>query len=185
MDNNFSKILDKTLSYEGSGLYKEASGNNSKYGVQQQVYDNYLKQIGRPQQAVNNITPQEVQDLYYKNYYVNHNMQYLPHTIAAATFDFGVNSGPGRSIKLLQNTIGAKPDGVIGPKTIQAVNAYVQNNGESTLLQKLIDQRRSYVDDITKSNPDLISKRTGLLNRVDKFENDWIPKTNGIRNLKK
>jgi lysozyme family protein len=36
-------------------------------------------------------------------------------------FDFGVNAGPGRAIKLLQSVIGTAVDGAIGPKTLDAV----------------------------------------------------------------
>jgi lysozyme family protein len=36
-------------------------------------------------------------------------------------FDFAINAGPGRAIKTMQKAIGATPDGVIGPKTMQAL----------------------------------------------------------------
>lgn len=42
--------------------------------------------------------------------------------IAESIFDFAVNAGPRTSIKLAQIVAGAEPDGVLGPKTLQAIN---------------------------------------------------------------
>lgn len=43
--------------------------------------------------------------------------------IARTLFDFGVNAGPGTAAKLAQIIIGTTPDGRIGPKTLEALNA--------------------------------------------------------------
>jgi hypothetical protein len=38
-------------------------------------------------------------------------------------FDFGVNAGPGRAIKVMQSAVGVTPDGGFGPMTLAAVQA--------------------------------------------------------------
>lgn len=43
--------------------------------------------------------------------------------IAESIFDFAVNAGPITSAKLAQITVGAEPDGTIGPVTLQKINA--------------------------------------------------------------
>ncbi|WDE00776.1 glycoside hydrolase family 108 protein [Thalassomonas actiniarum] len=43
--------------------------------------------------------------------------------IAASIFDFAVNAGPKTSAKLAQITVGAKADGIVGPKTLKKINA--------------------------------------------------------------
>ena len=43
--------------------------------------------------------------------------------VAASIFDFGVNAGIGTAAKLAQLVVGATPDGKIGAKTLQALNA--------------------------------------------------------------
>jgi lysozyme family protein len=43
--------------------------------------------------------------------------------VANTIFNFGVNSGMGMAIKLAQLTVGATPDGGIGAKTIEKLNA--------------------------------------------------------------
>jgi lysozyme family protein len=42
--------------------------------------------------------------------------------VAIKLFDMAVNMGPGRATKLMQESVGCKPDGDIGPKTFAAVN---------------------------------------------------------------
>lgn len=43
--------------------------------------------------------------------------------VAGNIFDFGVNAGLGTAAKLAQLVVGATPDGKIGAKTLQALNA--------------------------------------------------------------
>jgi len=43
--------------------------------------------------------------------------------VAESIFDFGVNGGTKTSAKLAQMSVQAKPDGVIGPKTLKKLNA--------------------------------------------------------------
>lgn len=44
--------------------------------------------------------------------------------VANSIFDFGVNAGSGTSGSLAQMVVGAKPDGVIGPDSISAINSF-------------------------------------------------------------
>lgn len=43
--------------------------------------------------------------------------------IARTIFDFGVNAGTGTAVKLAQVILGTTPDGKVGPKTLEALNA--------------------------------------------------------------
>lgn len=43
--------------------------------------------------------------------------------VAESIFNFAVNAGIGTASKLAQLTVGATPDGVIGPKTLEKLNA--------------------------------------------------------------
>lgn len=44
--------------------------------------------------------------------------------VAMSIFDFGVNAGVKTSAKLAQLSVGATPDGIIGSKTLQALNDF-------------------------------------------------------------
>jgi lysozyme family protein len=74
----------------------------------------------------------------------------------------GVNAGPGRSVKLLQQSIGCVPDGVIGPKTRDLI---LSSNG-ANLVAKFSEARREYYKSL-KTFP-IFGK--GWLARVDREE---------------
>ncbi len=66
----------------------------------------------------------EVKKLYEVNYW--HKVQgddIKDQDIADSIFDFAVNVGPRTSAKLAQISVGAEPDGVIGPLTLKKLNA--------------------------------------------------------------
>jgi lysozyme family protein len=44
--------------------------------------------------------------------------------IANSIFDFGVNTGVGTSASLAQMVVGVKPDGAIGPMSLEAINSF-------------------------------------------------------------
>jgi len=44
--------------------------------------------------------------------------------IAESIFDFGVNAGLRTSVKIAQTVLGTLPDGVIGPKSLAAINKF-------------------------------------------------------------
>ena len=64
--------------------------------------------------------------------------------LAACVFDFAVNSGPGRAVKLLQEAIGATPDGAIGPLTLRAVAAMPA----AEVINKFQDNRLVYLQSL-------------------------------------
>ena len=57
-----------------------------------------------------------------------------------ATFDWAVNSGPGRPARVLQSLVGAKEDGVIGPKTM----ARIKDTDSVILINALAKNRAEY-----------------------------------------
>ena len=66
----------------------------------------------------------KVQDLYEANYWDKVlGDELTDQDIAESIFDFAVNAGPRTSSKLAQITVGAKADGVIGPATLEKINA--------------------------------------------------------------
>jgi lysozyme family protein len=72
--------------------------------------------------------------IYREKYWEAVQAEKLPPTIRYAVFDAAVNSGPSTSIKWLQESVGATPDGVLGPKTLAAIN---QLNPEGILRRML------------------------------------------------
>lgn len=179
VQDNFPMILNKTLGYEGSAL--DPSGP-SKYGVLEKTYQNYLKQNGQPLRPITQISMPEVQNIYRQQYYQAPGLDKLPLRTSAVTFDYGVQSGQGTSIKALQKIVGATPDGKLGSKSYQAINNYIAQNGEDSLIENMLNTRRAHYARLTKSNP--VQYPPGLQNRVNRVETDWLRPNYGIRNLK-
>ena len=65
-----------------------------------------------------------IRDLYEVNYWDKIlGDEIADQDIAESIFDFAVNAGPRTSAKLAQIAVEAKPDGVIGPVTLEKINA--------------------------------------------------------------
>lgn len=64
-----------------------------------------------------------VRDFYRAGYWAPLHCDRMPQAIAEDVFDFGVNAGPKVSAKLAQAVVGVTPDGVIGPRSIAALES--------------------------------------------------------------
>ncbi len=167
-EDDFKKVLNQTLMFEGG--YTEDSGGPTNYGVRQDMYDAYAKQNKVPSKNVKELKYGEVKDFYKKNYWETPKINLLPREIASSVFDYGVNAGQGKAIMAVQNIVGAKADGVIGPKTIKAVNKFVEANGAEALKKQVLDDRVNHYNQLVTSNPQKYGKYfKGWLNRVNQI----------------
>ncbi len=85
--------------------------------------------------------------------------------LKAQLVDFGVNSGPYVAIKKLQEVVGAKQDGVLGPATLEALDvmhADDVNNCLVALRVKMIGQ-------LVSKNPSQLKFINGWLDRAVQF----------------
>jgi lysozyme family protein len=83
--------------------------------------------------------------------------------VANFIYDWYVNSG-GNAIKHVQRVLGITEDGVCGPKTIQAANAY-----QGDLLPLLIAERIAYYNAIVAADPTQKGFLKGWVNRAQSF----------------
>ena len=114
--NDFKECLDLVLKSEGGwtgpqGL-KGDPGGETNLGVTKAVWEEY---VGHPVTTMKNLTPELVAPLYEQKYWRPCYAEVLPRGLDYIVFSMAVNAGPGRSVKLLQQSVGCVPDGVIGP----------------------------------------------------------------------
>ena len=160
MQNNFKECLDLVLKSEGGWVNNSADpGGETNLGVTKRVWEEY---VGHPVTTMKNLTPADVAPLYEQKYWRPCYGEVLPRGLDFVTFSMGVNSGPGRSIKLLQSAIGCVPDGVIGPAT----RGLISNSNSATFITKFSEARREYYR--TLKTFAIFGK--GWLNRVDHEE---------------
>jgi lysozyme family protein len=80
-------------------------------------------------------------DIYRARYWDALACDALPAGVDYAVFDYGVNSGIGRSAKVLQRLVGAPPDGRIGARTIAAA----RSRDAAALIDAICDERLAFL----------------------------------------
>jgi lysozyme family protein len=124
MKENFDKCLELLLEHEG-GFVNDSrdNGGMTNLGVTIRVWEEW---VGHPvaEKEMRNLTPLMVAPLYKRKYWDACRADELVSGLDYCVFDLAVNSGVGRAIKLLQQTVGATPDGGFGSITMALVRKY-------------------------------------------------------------
>jgi lysozyme family protein len=118
---NFDKSLEMLLKHEGGYVnHPRDPGGMTNLGVTKRVYEAW---VGHEvdEAAMRALTPDDVAPIYRANYWDAVWGDHLPSGVDFSVFDWAVNSGPPRAIKALQRIVGSVSDGIMGPKTMQAV----------------------------------------------------------------
>jgi lysozyme family protein len=167
-NTTYTEALAQTLKNEGGVDASGIGGQGvSNLGVTQTAFDAYTTKRKLPKRDVKTISPQEAEKLYYEDYFIAPGIDQLPGVAAKQVFDFGVHSSPKTAIIHLQKVVGAKADGILGPKTVVAVNKYIEENGEDALQNDILDERAAFLQKIADKNPKEYGKVIkGWLNRV-------------------
>lgn len=112
------------------------------------------------------VTEPEARAIYEQKYVVGPGFDKVADPrLRAQLVDFGVPSGPSMAIMKLQGLVGAKIDGVLGPKTLALVNAAepVRLNNQLAL------ERVKMIGRIVHKNPSQSKFLNGWLNRAIEF----------------
>ncbi len=83
--------------------------------------------------------------------------------VAEILVDWLWNSGKWGIIKP-QQLLGVKADGIVGVKTLAAVNNYPN---QRKLFESLKNARKAYIDKVIKNDPSQIVNKKGWLNRIN------------------
>ena len=160
MASDYKECLDLVLKSEGGWVNNPNDpGGETNLGVTKAVWEEY---VGHPVTTMKNLTKDDVAPLYEQKYWRACYGEVLPRGLDFIVFSMGVNAGPGRSVKLFQQSIGCVPDGVIGPATRSLICA----SNTATLISKFSEVRREYYRSL-KTFP-IFGK--GWLSRVDHEE---------------
>jgi lysozyme family protein len=122
MQSNFNRSLLLLLQHEGGYVnHPSDPGGMTNLGVTAKVWESW---VGHPvdEKQMKALTSDDVAPLYKRKYWDACRADELVSGLDYAVFDCAVNSGVGRSVKLLQGCVGVTVDGGIGPATMAAVN---------------------------------------------------------------
>lgn len=93
---------------------KEDRGGVTKYGVAQNA---------NPEVDVHSIDLKKAMDIYFQKYWLAGRCNHIPYPVQIMHFDACINHGVGRAARMLQQAVGAVPDGIIGRVTLDKIAA--------------------------------------------------------------
>jgi len=140
----FETCLRPVLAHEGGFVEHPLDpGGATNRGVTIAVWERW---VGRPVtiDEIKALTDEDVTPLYREKYWDRPRCGTLPVGIDYCVFDTAVNSGPGRAVKFLQEVVGVKADGVIGPITLAAVRAMNPRD----VIDGYCDQRLAFMKEL-------------------------------------
>lgn len=168
MNADFQTALRLLAKHEGgwSDRDKDADpGGKTMYGITQSTYNDWCDQKGKPRGEVRNIAYTEAAAIYRANYANPVRYEDLPPGIGYAVFDLAVNAGVSRAVRLLQEVLGVKADGIVGSQTLAAVRA--ANLPE--LIKRYCAARRKWQLRLKNAK-----KNPGWVTRINDVERDAL-----------
>lgn len=112
---NFDQAFEILIGHEGGYVnHPNDPGGETKFGISKRSY---------PGEDIPNMTLVRAKDIYQRDYWWKAGCDLVPEVVKFDLFDTAVNAGPGTAIRMLQKVLGVTQDGVIGPKTMQAINS--------------------------------------------------------------
>ena len=122
MTGNFPACLEFVLKHEGGWAdHPRDPGGATMRGVTISVYQNYLgRKVSK--EELRKIPQEHLVDIYKSLYWDRTKCDDLAGGVDLVVFDMAVNAGVSRSARILQRCVGAVPDGIIGPRTMDLVN---------------------------------------------------------------
>lgn len=148
MKENFDASLKHLLKSEGGFTNDPRDPGNklpdgragcTMLGVTQATYESF---IGKrtTQEKMRTLTAEDVGPIYRKKYWDAVKGDELPSGLDYLMFDFAVNAGPGRAVKVMQQSLNVTADGVIGRITMKAIS----EADPQELIEKFSDAKEAY-----------------------------------------
>ena len=139
MKDNFDACMQVVFEREGGyACHPMDPGSHTNMGITIYTLSEHRKKECTADD-IKNLTKQEASDIYKEMFWDHLSCDDLPYGVDLSVFAMGVNSGFLKGAKILQEIVGSGQDGIIGPKTISAVNAYCSSNGAESLIKNYRD----------------------------------------------
>ena len=160
------------LDLEGGGKIDESrKGIRSKFGMTQKTLNAMIKQGHALPSTVDELTEEDARFMAKTEFFDRPKMDLLPtQALQEVLFDAGIQRGPENAIKMLQEIVGAKPDTILGPKTVGKINEFISTRGEQELLNRFFDAREL---DLMGSDA-YAEQGKGLINRINRLRERHI-----------
>ena len=141
MNKNYDQSFDWLMEDEGGFVNDPRdNGGMTNLGVTQANWEAY---IGHPvdKKDMQALTPDVVKPFYKARYWARIKGDGLPNGLDYCVFDMAVNSGTGMASKTIQRVCAVPDDGIIGPKTLNAIHA----DDPAELINAFCDMRLDFL----------------------------------------
>lgn len=123
------KAIDILIELEGGYVNNPNDpGGETKYGISKRSY---------PNEDIRNLTVQRAHELYKRDFWDKIKGDLVPWPMNLLLFDMAVHSGPDRAIKTAQKAFKLTQDGVIGPRTLNALKAATVDSCADFMRERL------------------------------------------------
>ena len=171
MTPDFQRALAFVLKAEGGYTNHPADrGGPTNKGILQREYDQYRRDNGLPAADVRHILQTEVEDIYMHDYWHAGRCDRMPWPVSLAHFDACVNTGVTQAAKFLQRTVGTRDDGLIGPKTLEALGTLLERETPLAVAKRLLRRREPFYRRLAEADPTQNRFLQGWLNRVENLK---------------
>ena len=111
----FDEAFERLIGHEGGYVnHPSDPGGETNFGISKRSY---------PLEDIPNMTLARAKNLYLRDYWSPAGCDAVPSSVRFDLFDMAVNSGVTPAIRCVQRAVGVEDDGVIGPKTLQAMQS--------------------------------------------------------------
>ena len=162
----FSEYAPKLLRFEGGFVnHPNDLGGVTNLGVTIQTYRDYCgqdKTIKDLQNMSYGTWQNIMKDMYWDRCKAD---EIESQSVAEIVADWCVNSGVS-GIKKVQEVLGCKPDGIVGPITLSLINT----SDPHSLFDRIWNARKQFYTNIVKRNPSQKVFMNGWMNRLNAFK---------------
>ncbi|NKF51380.1 peptidoglycan-binding protein [Shewanella sp. WXL01] len=161
-DSRYSPIYQLAFEYVllaegGYSNHKADRGGETLFGLSRKAY---------PHLDFGTLTIEKAYRIYHRDYWQVCQCGKLPNVLAMAVFDAAVNHGARNAIEMLQRAVKAKPDGLIGPNTLAAIN---KCNFNDLLTDYLARRNRKYARIVMNDSSQAVFL-LGWMHRITKLQ---------------
>lgn len=156
------------------------SGGITKYGVSLAFLADlmgnaesrsFLQSVGiekADRETIKGLTKEQAESVFFHVFWQRQKTYLLEPPVAVVFYDTAVNCGVSRAAKLLQATVGAAQDGIVGPNTRTAVTMY----GAYRAAMNMLAKRDNFYRDLAERRP-----------KDKRFLRGWLNRTADLRRL--
>jgi lysozyme family protein len=160
MTEEFKKIYDHTLKWEGGSKLHNVSGDSGGWTIYGISYNNN-KQHFNSLEDFKKMTYEKACEIAYNNYYKPLHLEKVNPEVRDQLFDIAFNTGVKRAVILVQRALGLIDDGIMGKITLGCLPD-LKND-------RLYNERVKFYNSIVKNNPSQNKFLKGWLNRSNDF----------------